>query len=118
VLEEQIQGHPQRRLIQKAVVSLLQVARQERDFPEWRLISGCLADISEALEVFRPYRRVRKITVFGSARSYEEDPCDHLAEELAQLAVEAGFDGMTGAGAGARHPIKTSLHRQLGQFLG
>lgn len=100
MLEEQIQGHPQRRLIEKAVVSLLQVARQERELPEWRLISGCLADISEALEVFRPYRRVRKITVFGSARTRQEDPCYHLAEELAQLAVEAGFDVMTGAGAG------------------
>ena len=98
MLEEQIQGHPQRRLIEKSVVSLLQVARQEREFPEWRLISGCLADISEALQVFLPYRRVRKITVFGSARTHQDDPCDHLAEELARLAVEAGFDGMTGAG--------------------
>ena len=100
MLEEQIQGHPQRRLIEKSVVSLLQVARQERGFPQWHLISGCLADISEALEVFRPYRRVHKITMFGSARTHQDDPCDHLAEELARLAVEAGFDGMTGAGAG------------------
>ena len=100
VLEEQIQGHPQRRLIEKAVVSLLEVARQERDLPEWRLISGVLADISEALEEFRPQRGIRKISVFGSARTRLEDPCYGLARELASLAVEAGFDVMTGAGGG------------------
>jgi uncharacterized protein (TIGR00730 family) len=100
VLGEQIQGHPQRRLIEKAVISLLEVARQERDLPEWRLISGCLADISEALEEFRPHRAVRKISVFGSARTRREDPCYRLAEDLASLAVQAGFDVMTGAGGG------------------
>jgi hypothetical protein len=45
------------------VISLLEVARSELDQEEWRLISGCLADISEALEVFRPQRNNRKITV-------------------------------------------------------
>ena len=68
--------------------------------PEWRLISGALADISEALEEFRPHRSVRKISVFGSARTRLEDPCYALARDLAVLAVEAGFDVMTGAGSG------------------
>lgn len=82
------------------MVALLEVTRQEKELPEWHLISGCLADISEALEVFRPYRGVRKISVFGSARIRSEDPSYALAEELAGLAVEAGFDVMTGAGGG------------------
>ena len=82
------------------MVSLLEVARRERDSSEWRLISGALADISDALEVFQPHRSVRKISVFGSARTRLEDPCYSLARELAALAVEAGFDVMTGAGGG------------------
>lgn len=81
-------------------MSLLEVARQEKELPEWHLISGCLADISEALEVFRPQRHVRKISVFGSARTRLEDPCYGLALDLARQAVEAGFDVMTGAGGG------------------
>ena len=99
-LASALQGHPQRRYIQKAVISLLEIARNEQDFDEWRLVSGCLADISEALEVFRPRRGVRKITVFGSARTQRTDPCYGLAEEVARLAVEAGFEVMTGAGGG------------------
>ncbi len=82
------------------MVSLLEIARFETEQEEWRLVSGTLADISEAMEVFRPHRSIRKITVFGSARTEPDTPCYHLAEELARRAVEAGFDVMTGAGGG------------------
>jgi uncharacterized protein (TIGR00730 family) len=82
------------------LVSLLEVGRHERGQDEWRLISGALADISEALEVFHPHRDSRKITVFGSARTVASDPCYALAEQLARCAVEAGFEVMTGAGGG------------------
>jgi len=76
------------------------MSRGEPGFEEWRLISGTLADISEALEVFHPRRGSRKITVFGSARTATSHPCYALAQELAALAVDAGFDVMTGAGGG------------------
>lgn len=93
-------GHPQRRLIERAVISLLQIARNEGEHEAWRLVSGALADISEALDVFRPQRNKRKITVFGSARTTQEDPVYKLAEQVARLGVEAGFEVMTGAGGG------------------
>ena len=100
-LAEELAGHPHKRLIERAALSLLEVARTEKDEEEvWRLVSGCLADISEALQVFRPSRGVRKISVFGSARIQRHDPCYALAEQVARLAVEAGFDVMTGAGGG------------------
>lgn len=84
----------------RAVISLLEVARTETEQEAWRLISGALADISEALEVFRPRRAARKISVFGSARAQRGDPSYRLAEEVARLAVEEGFEVMTGAGGG------------------
>lgn len=95
-----MRGHPQRRLIERSLVSLLELCRSEPGFDEWRLISGALADISEALEVFHPRRGSRKITVFGSARTVASDPCYSLAQQLASLAVAAGFEVMTGAGGG------------------
>jgi uncharacterized protein (TIGR00730 family) len=82
------------------VISLLEIARTEGEYEAWRLVSGALADISEALAVFRPQRSQRKITVFGSARATRQDPAYQLAEELARQAVSAGFDVMTGAGGG------------------
>ncbi len=93
------------------MVSLLQVARQEKEEEEWRLITGCLADISEALEVFHPRRGSRKISVFGSARTRRDDPCYRLAEDVARLAVQAGFEVMTGAGGGVMEGANSGAGR-------
>ncbi len=79
---------------------MLQIARNESEHEAWKLVSGALADISEALDVFRPQRSKRKITVFGSARTTHQDPVYKLAEEVALLSVQAGFEVMTGAGGG------------------
>jgi uncharacterized protein (TIGR00730 family) len=76
------------------------MARNEGEHEAWRLVSSALADISEALDVFRPQRNKRKITVFGSARTTHEDPVYKLAEQVARLGVKAGFEVMTGAGGG------------------
>ena len=57
VLAHELKDHPQRHLIERSLVSLLQVGRHERGRDEWRLISCALADFSEALEVFRPRRQ-------------------------------------------------------------
>jgi len=99
-------------MIAKAVISLLEVARSELEPEEWRLISGCLADINEALEVMRPVRCSRKITVFGSARSHPSDPACALARDLSQLAVAAGFEVMTGAGGGVMEAANSGAGRE------
>ncbi len=99
-LAQAIEGHPQRRTIERAVVSLLEISRQESEPEAWRMISGTLADINEALSVFRPSRQVRKVAVFGSARTTAEQPTYSLARELAAAAVTAGFEVITGAGGG------------------
>ncbi len=93
------------------MVSLLEIARNENETDEWRLICGCLADISEALAVFHSRRDCRKITVFGSARTRREDPCYALAEEVARLAVAAGFEVMTGAGGGVMEGANSGAGR-------
>ena len=99
-LAQAIEGHPQRRVIDRTLVSLLEICRQESEPEAWRIINGTLADISEALSVFRPHRQVRKVSVFGSARTTADDPSFALAEELARAAVAAGFEVITGAGGG------------------
>jgi uncharacterized protein (TIGR00730 family) len=90
---------------------LLENGRHEKEYDEWRLISGCLADISEALAVFHSRRGCRKITVFGSARTQRQDPSYGLAEDVARLAVEAGFEVMTGAGGGVMEAANSGAGR-------
>lgn len=99
-LEAQLQDHPQRRSIERSIVTLLEIARNSRDSDDWRLISGALADIRDGFQVFAPHRLTRKVTVFGSARTQPDEAAYQLAQALAVEAVERGFEVMTGAGGG------------------
>lgn len=99
-LEAQLQDHPQRRAIERSIVTLLEIARNSRDSDDWRLVSGALADIRDGFQVFAPHRLTRKVTVFGSARTQPDEPAYQLAQALAVEAVERGFEVMTGAGGG------------------
>ena len=99
-LAAQLEGHPQRRAIERSITTLLEICRTNRDADQWRLISGALADIRDGFQLFEPSRSTRKVTVFGSARSQPSDPAYGLAIALAQEAVQRGFEVMTGAGGG------------------
>ena len=56
--------------------------------------------MAEAFRVFRPYRHIRKITMFGSARTKPEDPIYVLARDLAAVLAAADWMVVTGAGPG------------------
>jgi uncharacterized protein (TIGR00730 family) len=99
-LDQELQNHPQRRAIERSIVSLLEIARNSRDTDEWRLINGALADLRDGFNEFAPRRQTRKVTVFDSARTSPDEPAYKLAQELALEAVERGFEVMTGAGGG------------------
>ena len=53
-----------------------------------------------AARVFRPYRKLRKVSIFGSARTPSSDPYYQAAEKFAQMSVEKGFMVITGAADG------------------
>ena len=56
--------------------------------------------MTEAFRVFRPYRAVRKLTMFGSARTQPDDPVYVLARDLAARMAADGWMVVTGAGPG------------------
>jgi uncharacterized protein (TIGR00730 family) len=56
--------------------------------------------MAEAFRVFRPYRDIRKITMFGSARTLPDDPVYLLTRDLAAQLAAADWMVVTGAGPG------------------
>ncbi len=66
-----------------------------------KLLSRTLRELRYALKVFQPYRRRRKVTIFGSARTQPDHPTYHLAERLASdMASKHDWMVITGAGPG------------------
>ncbi len=103
--------HPQRRWIERSVVTLLEISHHESSPESWRLIADALADLRDGLHMFQASRAVRKITVFGSARTQPHEPAYQLASDLASRAVQHGFHVMTGAGGG----VMEAANRGAGQ---
>ena len=75
-----------------------------------KILSRTLLELRYAFKVFRPYRRQRKVTIFGSARTPDTDPTFIAAEKLGHKMAGDGWMVVTGAGGG----IMEAGHRGAG----
>lgn len=87
-------------LIQQALTTLVRMAEVEADRLDWKILNASLQDMERAFRVFYPYRHVRKVTIFGSARIPPEDARYQMASDFARAVAELGFMVMTGGGPG------------------
>jgi uncharacterized protein (TIGR00730 family) len=65
-----------------------------------KILNRAMQELRHAFRIFAPYRRQRKVSIFGSTRVAESDPYYDLARNLAQGLAQAGFMVITGAGPG------------------
>ncbi|HEV8472590.1 MAG TPA: LOG family protein [Methylomirabilota bacterium] len=65
-----------------------------------KITNTALKELRYAYKVFAPYRDVRKVTVFGSARTAPTQSAAMSALMFGRRMVEAGWMVVTGAGAG------------------
>jgi uncharacterized protein (TIGR00730 family) len=82
------------------IESLGEMAREGTSVGDLKIANAALAEMAEAFRVFRPYRAIRKMTMFGSARTQADDPVYFLARDLATKLAQADWMVVTGAGPG------------------
>ncbi|HEY1826760.1 MAG TPA: TIGR00730 family Rossman fold protein [Acidimicrobiales bacterium] len=90
----------QARELTAMIGSLNDLTREGTSVGDLKIAQTALAEMTEAFRVFRPYRDIRKITMFGSARTKPEDPVYLLTRDLASRMAEANWMVVTGAGPG------------------
>ncbi len=90
----------QRDLLRSMLSVVWELAREGTEVGDLKIADAALAEMTEAFRVFRPYRTVRKMTMFGSARTQPADPVYVLARDLATHLADAGWMVVTGAGPG------------------
>ena len=96
-------GDPQTlrgKIIREIMHTAVKLIGDEANDGELKLISRSLKELRYALKVFRPYENVRKISIFGSARTLETDPDYKAAVAFSQAMAKAGWMVITGAGGG------------------
>ena len=99
-LIDQLPTSKHRRLIEQALATIVRLAGSEIDRLDWKILSASLADMEQGFGIFYPYRHVRKITIFGSARTSPEAPEYRMAVDFARCVTQLGFMVMTGGGGG------------------
>lgn len=86
--------------IQRALKVLIRLSGEEIERLDWKILTASMQDMEGAFQVFYPYRHVRKVTIFGSARIAIDCPEYKLAAEFARYLTQQGFMVITGAGGG------------------
>src|SRR3970282_2783153 len=78
-------------LLTEMLTSCFRVARDRADRGEMKLVNAALKEFAYAFKVFKAYRGVRKVSIFGSSRSRPEDPNYDCARSFAQAMAVGGW---------------------------
>jgi uncharacterized protein (TIGR00730 family) len=77
-----------------------------------KLLSTALKELRYALKILTPYRHLRKVTVFGSARLPASNPAYVQAVEFSKRVAEAGWMVITGAASGIMEAVHVGAGRE------
>ena len=101
-----------RRLIDDIVATAHALEHSGASVGELKLVARALEEMRCGFEMFDPYRDVRKVATFGSARTEADDPYFRTAERFARAIVEHGFMVITGAGGGIMEACQRGAGRE------
>ncbi len=106
-------------LVEELIATALKMARDGMGTGDLKLMNRALKELRYAAKVFAPYRGIRKVVVFGSARTAITEPEAQLAEEFGRqmvahdyMVITGGGDGIMGAaqrGAGREHSFGLNI---------
>lgn len=85
------------------IENALKLLTDVEDTGDVRVIQTALRELRYAFKLFAPYAGVRKVTIFGSARTLPTRMEYQQAVEFGRKIREAGFMVITGAGGGIMH---------------
>jgi uncharacterized protein (TIGR00730 family) len=106
-------------LIEEMITTALKIARDEMSIADLKLINRSAKEMRSAAKIFAPFKHLRKVVVFGSARTACDSPDYRMAADFACEMVKHGFmliaggnDGIMGAvqrGAGCAHSFALGI---------
>ena len=93
-------GSPHADLIKEVIITALKLMDGKINRGDIKILNASLRELRYAFKLFADYRHVRKVTVFGSARTRENDPAYHQVVNFARKITQHDFMVITGAGDG------------------
>jgi len=87
-------------IVREIILAGLKAGQENDGRMDLKLMNSSLKEMRFTAKVFGPYRSVRKVTVFGSARIRPDAPLYRMAREVGRQLADAGFMVITGGGPG------------------
>jgi len=88
------------RLVSRLVTEALGMGTDGADRLDLKIATRTLTELREAVRVFGPYRDVRKVAIFGSARTRPDEPAYACARDVAAALAARDWMIITGGGPG------------------
>jgi uncharacterized protein (TIGR00730 family) len=82
------------------LVSAIRMGREAADRGDLKLVNAALKELRYSFLVFEPYADVRKVAIFGSARTQQDDPAYIAARDFGAAMAARDWMVITGAGPG------------------
>ncbi|RMH26487.1 MAG: LOG family protein [Planctomycetota bacterium] len=92
--------HEDARFIREMLITALKLFQDGRDRGELKLMAASMKELRHAFRVFARHPHVRKISIFGSARTPEDHPDYAAAVEFSRQMALRDWAVITGAGDG------------------
>ena len=102
----------QERYLREILTTVVRLMRDNASTGDLKLINTALKELRQAFKVFAPYRHVRKVSAFGSARTKETERTYRQAKEFAERICREGFMMLTGAGGGIMRACQEGSGRE------
>jgi hypothetical protein len=97
-------------LYQEMLTTVVRMAQADRNRWDAKIMLQTLREMEHAFSALEQFKRRRKVTVFGSARTPSDHPTYRLARELGQTLAHLDLMVVTGAGGG----IMAAAHEGAG----
>jgi len=97
-------------IIREMIIASLKAGQEDDGGVNLKLMHASAKEMRFTAKAFSPYRDVRKVTVFGSARTRADETAYRMASLLGQKLAESGYMVITGGGPG----IMQAVHEGAG----
>ncbi len=91
--------------VREMILAALKAGLENGSEADLRLMNSTLKEMRFTSKVFSPYRTVRKVTVFGSARTEPREAVYGMAQHFGRKLAEAGYMVITGGGGGIMQAV-------------
>jgi len=89
-----------RRLAQRLLLGAIDMIASNPGTLDLKIAAATIEEMGDAYRVFAPYSAAPKVTIFGSARTTQDDPLYANARDVAAQLAAQGWMIITGAGPG------------------